>query len=147
MVNRFIGTYEYSVDAKGRVNIPAKFRKTIESDGSPTLYIRKAPNNALWVYPEDVWEKEARKLEQLPKTPKNLRYYSMVYRSMTDSTVDSQGRITISPKQRRHAQIDKKVALVGMGNFIEIVHPDVIEDDNEDFDDLFFSAVEAESHE
>ncbi|MGM0462755.1 MAG: division/cell wall cluster transcriptional repressor MraZ [Fibrobacterota bacterium] len=146
-MSRFIGTYEYSVDAKGRVNVPAKFRKAIEKNGDSVLYIRKAPNNALWIYPEDVWEKEAAKLEQLPKTPKNLKYCAMVYRSMTDSAIDSQGRITISAKQLGHANIDKKVALVGMGNFIEVVHPKKLEEDESDFDDLFFSAVTYDDHE
>ncbi|WP_162146724.1 division/cell wall cluster transcriptional repressor MraZ [Chitinivibrio alkaliphilus] len=147
MINRFIGTYEYSVDSKGRVNVPAKFRRSIDSCSDTTLYIRMAPNNALWIYPEDVWQAEAEKLARLPKTPKNLKYYSMVYRSMTDSVIDSQGRITISGKQLSHVGTASKVALVGMGDFIEVIHPDALVQDTEDFDELFYSAAAEFEHE
>ena len=141
VISRFNGTYEYSIDSKGRINIPAKFRKALATSGSDTLFIRKAPNNSLWVYPQDVWEKEALKLEDMGNSKASLDYRRRVYRSLSDSTIDGQGRISITAKQLAFANIDKKAVLVGMGNYIEIVHPDSLEDDDEDFDDLYFSAV------
>ncbi len=144
MVSRFNGTYEYSVDAKGRMNIPAKFRKSLVATGSEVLYIRKAPNNSLWIYPADVWEIEATKLDTLPKSAQNLKYRRSVYRTLSDSTIDAQGRITITAAQLSYVKINKKATLVGMGSYIELVHPDALIEDDDDFDELYFEA-EAES--
>ncbi len=140
LVIRFNGVFEYSIDAKGRINIPAKFRKSLATSGSETLYIRKMPNKSLGIYPVDVWEKEAEKLASLPTTPQNMKYQRTVYRSLTDSTIDAQGRITITPAQLSYVGVAKKATLVGMGNYIELVSPDALLDEDDDFDDAFYTA-------
>ncbi len=136
------------MDAKGRVNIPAKFRKALsEENGAPTLYIRRAPENTLWIYPADVWEQQAAKIESLANTPKNLKYKQLLYRSLSDSTLDSQGRISLTSKQLAYVKADKKIALVGMGNYIEVISVGALDEDEDEYDDLFFAAEGELDHE
>lgn len=146
MDNRFIGSFEYSIDSKGRVNIPAKFRKALSKEANETFVISFAADNRLRVYPMDEWTKIEEANAKLPKTPKNLKYLRVLSQSLSETTLDSQGRITLTPKHLKYAGIEKKVALVGLSSerCIEICIPEnLIDIEDEDFSDLFYGAMES----
>lgn len=144
---RFHGNFEFSVDSKGRVNIPSRFRSALNPEAHETFTICRAPDGCLSVYPNDLWEIYETELVSRPETPDTLRLKRLLYNTLTDSTMDTQGRITLSPNQMEAAGISKDVTLVGQANHIEIwdtgryqayqkLHKD-------DFDQIYFQSVAA----
>lgn len=113
----FIGEYQHSIDEKGRVSLPVKFRARLASGCVVTRGIDKC----LWVYPADEWEKLAEKISQLPITQKDSRNFSrLILAGATDLTIDKLGRVNLPGYLKEYAGIKKKVALTGMYNRIEI---------------------------
>lgn len=140
MKARFFGTFEYSVDAKGRINMPAKFRKAVSEESLNTFYLLPSPGKCLRIYPADVWCEEVEKMRALPQTPTHVAYRRKLYRNLTECEVDGQGRITLTSKQMAYAEVTQgKATLVGMGEYIELVSPEAFAiDDDAAFDELFF---------
>jgi len=142
--NRFIGSYENSIDTKGRVNMPARFRKSLSEESEDTFVICFAPDNRLRVYPLDEWPKIEERYAALPPTPQNLQFLRAINQSMSETTLDSQGRITITALQLKYAGIDKRASLVGFSSehCIEICAPsNLIDETKIDFTDLFYDAM------
>jgi MraZ protein len=147
IVARFRGTFNYSIDNKGRVNIPSKFRNLLSEDGNDTVIICRGPQNCLRAYPLDSWEKFEDELIARRERAEVTRIRRKLYSTLTDQTIDSQGRITLSVKQMEIAGITKEVTLSGQANFIEIwdkVKFEQFQEENEDsFDELFYQSVDA----
>ncbi len=143
-MSRFRGSYNYSLDEKGRTNIPAKFRKALEPDANETFVICRAPNRCLRAYPQDAWDRYEDELALRPQTPETLRHLRLLRDTLTDSKLDGQGRITLSQKQVDIVGITKNVTLVGNPGYIEIWDTDYYQDylGGDDFDDVFFQSVE-----
>jgi len=127
-MNYFIGEYRYTLDDKGRVNIPAKFRKATsgETEGKFIIYYDEE-DNCLYVYPNDLFEKKiVNFIDKLSEAKKEHRaYMSMVGENSTDASLDKQGRITIPPNFLKKAGIKKEVLIIGSFNKIEIWNPEV----------------------
>ena len=143
---RFHGRFDYSIDAKGRVNIPAKFRKALCPDAQETFIICRAPSGCLRAYPQDLWEKYESDLSSRPETPETLRHKRLLYNTISDSTLDAQGRVTLTSAQVGIAGILKDVILVGHADYIEIWDVGRYEQylgGTDDFDAVFFQSVEA----
>ncbi|MEK7149168.1 MAG: division/cell wall cluster transcriptional repressor MraZ [Patescibacteria group bacterium] len=112
-----IGEYQHSIDGKGRVAIPAKFRRDLEGG----VVVTKGLDNCLFVYPKDVWVKQAEKMSGLSANQANSRAYGrFILGGATDSEFDGQGRILISDYLRSYAGIKEKVVIVGLYNRVEI---------------------------
>ena len=120
MESRFRGLYHFSIDSKGRVNVPAKFRSLLKPDAHDTFIISLAPDGCLRIYPEDTWVVDETELISRRETPDTLAHKRYLYSILTDSTMDGQGRISLSQEQMEAAGIAKEVTFVGMGNYIEI---------------------------
>ena len=73
-MGQFHGRFDYSIDIKGRVNIPAKFRKTLSPNAGETFIICRAPDGCLRAYPRDLWENYEAELASRPKPP---RFYGI----------------------------------------------------------------------
>lgn len=146
-VTRFHGSFNYSIDNKGRVNIPARFRSVLNPAARETFIICRAPDGCLRAYPNDLWEIYEEELVARPETPETLRLKRLLYNTLTDSTMDSQGRITLSATQLQTAGITKEVTLVGQANYIEIWdtgrYTKYHQQFEDDFDQMFFQSVEA----
>jgi MraZ protein len=145
---KFHGRFDYSTDNKGRVNIPSKFRSALNPEANETFIICRAPNSCLRAYPKDVWETYENELMSRPETPAALSHKRLLYNTLTDSTLDTQGRISLSGKQMEIAGIVKEVTLVGQATYIEIWNTqryDAYQNQysSDDFDTMFFNAVEA----
>ena len=126
--NTFIGEYQYSLDSKGRINIPAKFRQSLSKDNDNTLVATRGQDPCIWIYPIKEWKKiedELRKLSSISGIHRT--FVRQIARSATPSTCDKQGRIIISPSLLSYAELNKEALILGMINKIEIWNPDILE--------------------
>jgi len=121
----FIGSISASLDDKGRVAIPAKFRKRltdIDPEMGGTVIVTVSDRDeCLWLYPMSEWSLVRQRLATLPTT--NRRNRMMRQRLLggaADLDLDSNGRILLNTKQRDHAGLKKQVLFVGQDNMIEL---------------------------
>ncbi len=113
----FIGEYQHSIDPKGRIAIPAKFRRDLENG----MVVTRGLDSCLFVYPKDEWMKQADKLVKLPLGQANARAFArLMVGGAIDAECDAQGRILLSDHLRSYAGIKEKVVIVGLYDRIEI---------------------------
>lgn len=115
----FIGTYDHTLDAKGRVSLPAKFRKSLPVTLNLIPY-----RGAILVFTEEGFEKWIAKFFPEGDNPRSDEDDAMMFYLMgmaEETEIDSAGRISISAKARASAGLEKDVAIVGRGDRIEIV--------------------------
>jgi MraZ protein len=142
----FHGKYEYSVDAKGRLNMPAKFRKALAPEAEETFVICQAPANCLRAYPQNVWAAYTAELNSRPETESTLEYKRKLYDTVSESTLDAQGRIALQANQMAIGGIAKDVVIIGHEQYIEIWDPAryaAYLGSKNDFDTVFFQSVQA----
>ena len=125
--NTFIGEYAYSLDSKGRVNIPAKFRQSLSADSQNTFVISRGLDPCVWVYPLEQWKEIENNLRNLSSV-KNIHrtFVRDTARYASPSTYDKQGRITLTPSLTEYAGLEKDVLIIGMINKIEIWNPNTL---------------------
>lgn len=112
-----IGEYQHSVDPKGRVAIPAKFRRGLDAG----MVVTRGLDSCLFIEPKEEWLKRAAKTASLPLGNANARaYHRNMIGGAIDQECDSQGRILLSDGLRSYAGIKEKVVIVGLYNRIEI---------------------------
>jgi len=125
--NTFIGEYNYSLDSKGRVNIPAKFRQSLSKDNKNTFIATRGQDPCIWIYPLAEWKKIELELRNLSSVSGIHRtFVRQIARSATPSTCDKQGRIMINPSLISYAKIEKEALIIGMINKIEIWNIDIL---------------------
>ena len=107
------GIYEHSIDAKGRLFIPAKLRQ----DLGETFYITISSEPCLSAYSSEVWEKMKERQRHEPLEQKKAR---PIFAHAARCELDAQGRILLPQKLRDFANLKKDVAIVGIGNSVEI---------------------------
>jgi len=113
----FLGEYSHSLDGKGRVVMPSKFRPGLDMG----CVVTKGQERCLYVFAMDRWEEEADKVLQLPRTDRRARDISRsFFASATDQTLDRQGRVQIPEALRTYAGLEKDLTVVGVANHIEI---------------------------
>ena len=143
--NTFIGEYAYSLDSKGRVNVPAKFRQSLSEDSENTFVITRGVDPCIWVYPLSHWKEIESNLRNLSSISKIHRtFVRNTARYASPSTYDKQGRITLTPSLIEYADLDKDALIIGMINKMEIWNPDRLDEtdqqnmeiDPEAYDDL-----------
>ena len=123
----FIGEYHYSLDSKGRVNIPAKFRQSLSKDNKNTFIATRGQDPCIWIYPLAEWKKIELELRNLSSVSGIHRtFVRQIARSATPSTCDKQGRIMINPSLISYAGIEKEALIIGMINKIEIWNIDIL---------------------
>ncbi len=136
----FLGSYLYQVDEKGRVTLPAPFRRGRDDAGSFVL-VQVHPD-ALTLYPDTTWaEVESRLREHARRKPSMRHYILGVTANAVELTPDKQGRILIPERLRERAGISGEVQLVGALDKIEIWDParfeSVVRGSNDEPGDLF----------
>ena len=142
---RFRGRYNFSIDEKGRINIPAKFRKLLAPEAEETFVICRAPDNCLWAYPKDEWEKFEDKLLAMPMSREVNKFQRTLQNTLTDSTIDKQGRISLTQYQIEIAGINKDVSIIGRGNNLEIWDRKRFEQytgSGDDYDDVYYDSIQ-----
>ena len=117
----FTGEYNYNIDQKGRLNIPAKFRKALDPKNDNTFVITRGFDPSLIVYPLVEWKKVEQQLLLLSSIKnKDRNFVRSIVRYATISKYDSQGRIQIPYMLLEYGQIQKEVSIIGMINKIEL---------------------------
>ena len=117
----FIGEYEHSVDAKGRVIMPAKLREDI----GEKFIVTKGLDGCLFAYSKTEWSNFEEKLKTLPLTNKNARDFVRFFLSgAVEAEVDKQGRFLIPSNLREYAELLKETVITGVGTRIEIWNKD-----------------------
>jgi MraZ protein len=113
----FLGEYAHSLDDKGRVVMPAKFRSGLERG----LVVTKGQERCLYVFPMDVWDQESQRVRRLPRTDRRARNYSRsFFASASDQSIDRAGRCQIPEPLRQYAGLGKDVTVVGVSDRIEV---------------------------
>ena len=113
----FIGEYKHTVDTKGRLSIPSKFRRKLKEG----VVITRGLDNCLFLYPKSEWEKLASKLSQLPISQANNRAFTrLMLAGAWDVKLDKQGRVVVPDYLRKYALLDKKTVIAGLYNRLEI---------------------------
>ena len=136
----FLGEYQHSVDDKGRLVLPAKFRDRLD-DG---LVVTKGQEHCLYLFPMDRWEEEVAKVQALPRENKRFRNYARTFfGSASDQTLDRQGRIQVPQGLRDYAELDKDVIVVGVGERVEIWDVAAWSTLSEEADELFSGIEES----
>ena len=123
----FTGEYKYSLDSKGRINIPAKFRQSLSKKNQNTFVATRGQDPCVWIYPLTEWKKIEDELRNLSSASGiNRTFIRQIARSATPSTCDRQGRIMINPSLISYAGIEKEALIIGMINKIEIWNIDIL---------------------
>lgn len=113
----FMGEFQHSIDAKGRLIIPAKFREKLGEN----FVVTRGLDGCLFGYPQDEWEKLEANLNEMPLAKKDARLFvRFFYSAATECELDKQGRINIPQSLRQHANLEKSCVIVGVSNRIEI---------------------------
>ncbi len=128
----FTGEYTHSIDAKGRLIVPAKFRESL----GDAFVVTKGLDGCLFVYSNTEWEKIEKKFEEIPLTTKDARKFSRFFFSgAAVCEVDKQGRILLPGTLREYASLEKEIVLAGVFNRVEIWDKTKW-DDNSTYDDM-----------
>ena len=113
----FMGEYSHTIDTKGRLIIPSKFREEL----GETFVVTKGLDGCLFVSSDEEWKAFEIKLKSLPLTNKNARQFARFFvAGATPCELDKQGRILLPATLREFAGLEKDVVLTGMLNRIEI---------------------------
>lgn len=112
-----MGEYLHTIDNKGRLILPAKFREELGEQ----FIVTKGLDNCLFVYAQAEWAILEGKLKQLPLAkPEARAFVRFFFSGAAELECDKQGRVLIPPTLRDHAQLDKDVVVIGVSNRIEI---------------------------
>ncbi len=117
----FRGAFKVTLDAKGRLAIPSRFREHLltRADGRLVATVDRA--RCLLIYPQPEWEDFARRLNALPSMKPQVREFQrVVLGNATDLEMDGQSRVLISRALREYAELDKQAMLVGQGKKFEL---------------------------
>ena len=131
----FMGQYNHTIDTKGRLIIPSKFRDRLGEE----FVVTKGMDGCLFVYANEDWSAFEQKLTSLPLINKESRKFARFFLAGASQVeVDKQGRILIASNLRTFAELDKEVVLVGVGSRIEIWSLEKWEsmDFDDDMDDI-----------
>ena len=117
VIGLFVGEYSHSIDSKGRIIMPAKFRGQL----GEKFMITKGFENCLFVYPMDEWEKLSENLAKLPSNQKSARFLQRMFLSgAEEAEPDKQGKVLIKQQHRDHAGLTKEVTIIGVSKRVEI---------------------------
>ena len=113
----FIGEYSHTIDAKGRLIVPSKFREQLGDE----FVVTKGLDGCLFVYSNDEWARIEEKFRDIPLTSKDARkFLRFFFAGADDCEVDKQGRILIPANLREYAGLEKEVVSVGAFTRVEI---------------------------
>lgn len=127
----FMGEYNHTIDSKGRIIVPAKFREELGEEFVVTLGL----DGCLFLYPDAEWQEFVEKLKTLPgnREARQLQRYFLAGAAVCE--VDKQGRILLPANLREYAGIDKEIVSVGVYSRVEIWSKEKYLEDS-DYDDM-----------
>lgn len=144
----FYGEYQHTIDRKGRIIVPSKFRQVFKEHYVEKFYVTRGLDGCLFVFTEDEWKAQEQKFKAMPFTKQEARRFNRLYFSgACDIMCDKQGRILLPQYLKDFAGIKRDVVIVGISNRIEIWSKDrwdsFYKNYNQAFEDLAEKIVEA----
>lgn len=135
----FMGEYQHTIDTKGRMIIPAKFR-----DGLGEQFVlTRGLDQCLFGYPMSEWKLIEEKLKALPLTKKDARAFTRFFFSgAVECDLDKQGRINIASNLLQYAKLEKECVVIGVSNRIELWSKSIWEQYTEEQEDSFTEIAE-----
>ncbi|GGD71089.1 division/cell wall cluster transcriptional repressor MraZ [Paenibacillus nasutitermitis] len=113
----FMGEFQHSIDDKGRIIIPVKFRENLGDQ----FIITRGLDNCLFVYPMNEWSVLEQKLKSLPLMKSDARAFSRFFFSgATECELDKQGRVNVPNTLCEYAKFNKECVVIGVSNRVEI---------------------------
>lgn len=113
----FMGEYRHTIDEKGRIIIPAKFREEL----GKAFVVTRGLDHCLFVYPALEWSQLEQKLKTLPFTRSDARAFTRFFFSgATEAELDKQGRVNVPGNLRQYAKLDKECVVLGVSNRVEV---------------------------
>jgi MraZ protein len=145
-----IGEYEHTLDAKGRLSMPAKLRR----DMGEAFIVTKGLDGCLFAFSQEEWKNFETKLKALPLSDKNARNFVRFFLAgATECELDKQGRFLIPNNLRTAAKLEKEAIIIGVGTRLEIWNKEIWESKDEEisadlnseetFDDVLVKAGES----
>ena len=117
----FYGEHEHSIDRKGRLIIPSKFREVFKENYVERFFVTRGLDSCLFVFTEDEWKKQEARFKSLSFTSSEARNFNRLYFSgACEVTCDKQGRILVPDYLKDYATIKRDVVIVGVSNRMEI---------------------------
>jgi len=117
----FYGEYEHTIDRKGRLIIPAKFRQALKEHGVKTLFLTRGLDGCLFLFPESEWRASEGKFKQISFTKAEGRKFNRLFFSgASEVAVDRLGRLLIPKTLKGFAQIKQEVVIVGVSTRMEV---------------------------
>jgi MraZ protein len=117
----FSGASHLSVDAKGRLAIPTRYRDALATPGNGAAVITADPSGCLLLFPTDAWTAFEARVSALPNLNPRIKALQRLWLGYrTDLEIDNAGRVLISPELRDYAKLDRKVQMIGQGDRFEM---------------------------
>ena len=114
----FQGSSALTLDAKGRISIPTRYRDALAEQAGGSLTLTRHPDGCLLVYPRPEWEKKREQIAAFPMTARALQ--RLLLGNAQDVEIDGSGRALIAPELRAAANMTRDVMLLGMGAHFEL---------------------------
>ncbi len=139
----FLGEFQHSLDGKGRIVLPRKFRDGLAAG----CVITKGQDRCLYIFAQDKWDEEVTQVMRLPRTNRRARDFSRTFfAGAADQAPDKQGRIAIPAGLRDYAGLSGDVVVVGVADRVEVWDPEQWRAVSEEAD-ASYSEIEETLHE
>lgn len=137
----FYGEYFHSIDRKGRLILPSKFREVAKVNFIEKFFVTRGLDKCLFMFSEEEWRSQEQKFKSISFTKQQARTFNRIYFSGAQEVIpDKQGRILLPQYLKDFAQIKRDVLIVGVSNRIEIWSKDLWEkfysDSRQSFEDI-----------
>jgi MraZ protein len=131
----FIGSFKYSVDAKGRISIPAKFKKVMKPEANDTFVMTRSTVQCIDVYPYNYWEEKIKpRIDALDDFDfEEAAFKRSLFELASDQQLDKQSRLFLPKNLLDFAGIEKEVLILGQNNKIEFWNPEIFEKQKREF--------------
>jgi len=117
----FYGEYEHSIDRKGRLILPAKFREVAKANFIEKFFVTRGLDKCLFMFSEEEWRLQENKFKGQPFTKQQVRAFNRLFFSgAVEVSPDRQGRVLVAQYLKDYAEIKRDVMLIGVSNRIEI---------------------------
>ena len=114
----FQGASALTLDAKGRMSVPSRYREALQGQAEGRVTLTKSPDGCLLLFPRPEWEVFRKRVSELPM---EAAWWQRIFLgNAMDMELDTAGRVLVSPELRAAASLEKNVMLLGMGNRFEL---------------------------
>lgn len=143
----FYGEYEHTLDRKGRLVIPSRFREVLKEHFVEKFFVTRGLERCLFVFPEDEWRSQEQKFKSMSFTRADSRRFNrLFFGGASEVILDKQGRILLPQTLKKWAGIKREIIVVGVSNRFELWNRDNWEEyygsSRESFEDIAERLIE-----